>query len=59
LNVKPDFSNVAANRSMMRIARRALFVMIAMALIASCRGAQEPDQSPKPQTVTLAIDGMT
>lgn len=43
---------------MMVIARRAWLVMIGSALVASCRGAREPEP-PKPQTVTLAVEGMT
>ncbi|MDO8677666.1 MAG: hypothetical protein Q7R30_03770 [Acidobacteriota bacterium] len=43
----------------MQIARRAWLVMIGATLVASCSGAREPDQPPKPGTVTLAIEGMT
>jgi hypothetical protein len=44
---------------MMLIARRAWLVMIGTTLVASCGGAPEPAQPPKPQTVTLAVEGMT
>ena len=40
------------------VTRRTWLVMIGMTLAASCRGAQ-PEPPPKPQTVTLAIEGMT
>jgi hypothetical protein len=43
----------------MLIARRAWLLMIGTTLVASCRGAREPDQPPKPATVTLAVEGMT
>lgn len=44
---------------MMLIARRVWLVMIGMTVVAACRGAREPDQPPKSETVTLAVEGMT
>jgi hypothetical protein len=44
---------------MMLIARRACLLMIGTALAAACGGTPEPAQPPKPQTVTLAVEGMT
>jgi len=41
------------------VTRRTWLVMIGMTLAASCRGARQPDQPPTPQTVTLAVEGMT
>jgi len=39
--------------------RRAWLVMIGATVVVSCRGAREPEGPPKPQTVTLAVAGMT
>lgn len=43
----------------MLVARRAWLVMIGTTLVAACGGTPEPVQPPKPQTVTLAVTGMT
>lgn len=40
------------------VTRRTCLVMIGATLVASCRGASQADP-PKPQTVTLAVEGMT
>jgi hypothetical protein len=57
LNAEPDF--IMLVRTMMRIARRAVFVLIGMPLIAACGGSREAEQPSKPATATLAVEGMT
>ena len=41
------------------IARRDWLVVIGTTLLTACRNAREPVGPPKPETVTLAIEGMT
>jgi hypothetical protein len=43
----------------MRTTRRIWFTVIAAMLVLSCRDSPAPAQPPKPQTVTLIVEGMT
>jgi len=43
----------------MRTTRRAYLALMGATLLISCRDSRAPASPPKPQTVTLTVEGMT